>query len=284
MRTPIFVPGNRANMLEKALGFQTDWIVPDLEDSVPGSEKDTARELVAQFTPKLAAAGLSVMVRVNDLTTGRTAEDLRAVISPHVSAVSVGKVRSATDITAYDSMLTNAELAAGVPPGHTKIVPWLENAAAVQHAYIIATASPRIIAVAFGGEDYTASVGIPRTDHGEELLFPKSVVALAAHAAGVIPLDTPNVNFRDSDGLVRECEVARQLGFKGKFAIHPGQIAPISEVFAPSASEIEYAQLLLSEWERAVADGRGSFDLDGKMIDVPVIERARRTLRDAGLG
>lgn len=282
MRTPIFVPGNRSNMLEKSLGFQTDWVVCDLEDSVPESEKDAARELVPQFTPRLAEAGLSVMVRVNDLTTGRTEQDLHAVVSKSVGAISVGKARSTADITSYDEMLTEAEKSAGVEIGSTKIVPWIENAPAVQHAFSIATCTPRIVALAFGGEDYTASIGVPRTDVGDELRFPKSVVALAAHAAGVIPLDTPYVDFRNIEGLTAECVLARQMGYKGKFAIHPGQISGIGKVFSPSESEIAEALRLIEEWDRAVASGRGSFDLDGKMVDVPVIERARRTLRDAG--
>jgi citrate lyase subunit beta/citryl-CoA lyase len=283
LRTPIFVPGNRANMLEKALGFQTDWVVCDLEDSVPEPEKNTARELVPQFTPRLAASRLSVMVRVNDLTTGRIEEDLHAVVSESVSAISVGKVRSTSDIGAYEDLLASAERAAGVTVGTTGLVPWIENAPAVQNAFAIAMCSPRILALAFGGEDYTAAVGIPRTAAGDELRFPKSMVALAAHAAGVVPLDTPYVDFRNTEGLTAECIAARQMGYKGKFAIHPGQIAGIKQVFSPSESEVAEARRLIAEWDKAVANGRGSFDLDGKMVDAPVIERARGTLRDAGL-
>ena len=145
----------------------------------------------------------------------------------------------------------------------------------------IARASTRVVAITFGAEDYTRDVGIRRTASGEEVQFPRSLVALAAHAAGVTPLDTPYVNFRDSTGLESDIAEAARLGYKGKFAIHPAQLEPIRRLFGPQLDEIEYARRVMAAWDAASADGRGSLDLDGAMVDVPVVERARNTLAEA---
>ena len=281
IRNPIFVPGNRRSMLEKATGFATDAVVADLEDSVPMTEKAAARDLVADMVPALAKAGQRVMVRVNSLDTGLAEDDIAAVVHPDVFAVSVGKITSPADISDYSRLLDAAEKSAGLSVGQTRLVLWIETAAGVQHAYDIACASERIAAITFGAEDYTRDVGIRRTSSGEEVRIPRSLVALAAHGAGVTPLDTPYVNFRDSDGLESDIAEAAQLGFKGKFAIHPAQLGPIRRLFGPQPDEIEYARRVMAAWDAASAEGRGSLDLDGAMVDVPVVERARNTLAEA---
>ena len=281
VRNPIFVPGNRRSMLEKATGFATDAVVADLEDSVPMAEKPGARVLVADMIPALAKSGQRVIVRVNSLDTGLTADDIAAVVQPDVFAISVGKITSPGDIAEYSGLLDAAEAKAGLPAGQTLLIPWIETAAGVLHAYDIAQASDRVVAITFGAEDYTRDVGIRRTASGEEVQFPRSLVALAAHAAGVTPLDTPYVNFRDSTGLESDIAEAARLGYKGKFAIHPAQLEPIRRLFGPQPDEIEYARRVMAAWDAASADGRGSLDLDGAMVDVPVVERARNTLAEA---
>ena len=281
VRNPIFVPGNRRSMLEKATGFATDAVVADLEDSVPMAEKPAARVLVADMIPALAKSGQRVIVRVNSLDTGLTADDIAAVVRPDVHAISVGKITSPADISEYGRLLDGAEAITGLPAGQTLLIPWIETASGVLHAYDIAQASERVVAITFGAEDYTRDVGIRRTTSGEEVLFPRSLVALAAHAAGVTPLDTPYVNFRDSTGLESDIAEAARLGYKGKFAIHPAQLEPIRRLFGPQPDEIEYARRVMAAWDAASADGRGSLDLDGAMVDVPVVERARNTLAEA---
>ena len=281
VRNPIFVPGNRRSMLEKATGFATDAVVADLEDSVPMAEKAGARVLVADMIPALAKSGQRVIVRVNSLETGLTADDIAAVVRPDVFAISVGKITSPADISEYGRLLDGAEAITGLPAGQTLLIPWIETAAGVLHAYDIARVSERVVAITFGAEDYTRDVGIRRTASGEEVQFPRSLVALAAHAAGVTPLDTPYVNFRDSTGLESDIAEAARLGYKGKFAIHPAQLEPIRRLFGPQPDEIEYARRVMAAWDAASADGRGSLDLDGAMVDVPVVERARNTLAEA---
>lgn len=268
-------------MLEKATNFNVDFVVADLEDSVPPAEKTSARNMVAEMAPVLRGAGQHVMVRINALDTGLAEDDIEAVVSDSVEMISVGKINAVKDVQEYDRLLGNAEKRANLADGSLKLVLWLETAPAVQHAYEIASSSPRIAAVTFGAEDYTKDVGIQRTAGAEELRFPRAMIALAANAAGVIPLDTPYVNFRDTEGLENDIKTVVQLGFKGKFAIHPAQVEIITRGFGPSAEEIARAERVIAGWDEATAAGRGSFDLDGEMVDVPVVERARALLEEA---
>ena len=278
LRSLIFVPGNRRDMLEKARDFDADAIVADLEDSVPPAEKENARGVVRDMAPTLSGRGQKVLVRLNSLDTGLTHDELAALIGPHLYGISIGKVESTWDIKECDRIASALEKGAGLDPGHLKIVPWIENSRAVMRVYDIAIASPRVVGLAFGAEDYTDDMDIQRTDEGDEVYFPRATVALAARAAGVAALDSPFVRFRDQDGLKREIEVALKLGFKGKFAIHPAQLDTINTMFSPRPEDVEYARRVMEAWDQAEAEGRGSTSLDGRMIDVPVVKRARSLL------
>lgn len=278
IRSLIFVPGNRANMLERARSFNADIIMVDLEDSVPPAEKANAKDLATEWVPVLRAEGQRVMVRVNSLDTGLTRTELEAVVSQHLYGVSLGKVESVWNIKDVDRVLTALEPAAGIQPGSIKIIPWIESAKAVWGAREIAESSPRIVAIAFGAEDFTNDMGTERTDAGEEVSVPRAMVPVAAKAGDVASLDSPYVNFQDRDGLRRDAKRGRQMGFTGKFAIHPSQLDTINEVFSPSEEEIEYARRVMEAWEQAESGGRGSLALDGRMVDVPVVKRAQNLL------
>ena len=281
MRSPLFVPGNRPNMLEKALGLAPDVFVPDLEDSVPPDEKDNARNVTASFLPRLASVGPHVIPRVNSLETGLMEADLDAVVGPHIYGVSVGKVGSARDVGRIAAAIDECEAKAGLDAGTLKLVLWLETALAIVHAYEICAASPRTVAVAFGAEDFTNDMGIERTEAASEVLFPRSAVTVAARAAGVLAIDTPYFGLRDPEGLSRDALAARALGFRGKFAIHPEQIDAINRAFAPSAVEVEQARKVVEAFKAAEQAGRGATSLDGMVIDIPVVKRARQTLEMA---
>ncbi len=278
LRTLIFVPGNRANMLERALGFNADIIMVDLEDSVPPAEKVAARHLARQWVPTLRQAGKRVMVRANSLDTGLTRDELTAVISPDLYGVSVGKTESVWDLREINRIIAPLEASAGLQPGQIKLIPWIESARAVVNVNEMAAALPRIVAIAFGAEDYTNDMGIQRTDDGAEVYHPRATIAIAARAAGVAALDSPYVAFRNPEGLRQDAGVARQLGYTGKFAIHPAQIDPINELFSPLPEDVAYARRVMEAWNEAEAAGRGSLNLDGKMVDVPVVKRAQNLL------
>ena len=278
LRSLVFVPGNRANMLERALGFGADVVMVDLEDSVPPGEKAAACEMAAEWVPRLAAAGRRVMVRVNSLDTGLTSQELDTVVCPELAGISVGKGDTAWDLRQVDQLLGPLESRVGIPRGTIKLVPWIETAMAIVHVYEMARASQRIVGVAFGAEDYTNDMGVIRTDFGEECYYARSAVAVAARAARVAALDGPFVGFRDPDGLRTDAGTARQMGFTGKFAIHPAQIDIINETFSPHPDDVEYARTVVAAWEEAESAGRGSLSIDGRMVDVPVVKRAQNLL------
>lgn len=265
-------------MLDKALGFAPDAFVPDLEDSVPDAEKENARRITAAHLAKLGAAGTAVIPRVNALGTSWLEEDLAALVGPSIYGISVGKIRTVDDIASISEILAGLERKAGLEVGKVRLIPWIETALAVVHCYPICRASPRIVAVAFGAEDFTDDMGIGRTEDESEVAFARNSVCIAARAAGVDALDTPFFRFKDSRGLQANVQAAKQLGFKGKFAIHPAQVDVINTLFLPTEVEIEHAQRVVAAFEEAERAGRGSTSLDGKVIDVPVVKRARSML------
>lgn len=282
-------------MLEKAIGFEVEWLIPDLEDSVPSVEKIEARKIVAEHLPSLAGAGKRLVPRVNSISTGLTEADISAVVSADIVGISIGKVGSVEDIETIDSMLSAAEEKADIPDGNTMILPWIETAEAVINAYAICKSSQRIHWAAFGAEDFSADMAISRNvddpagegtkaSHEPGLAYPRSAVAVATRAAGVHALDTPFTKFTDSEGLRTEANLAKSVGYKGKLAIHPAQIEIIESVFRPSHEEIDRARRVLKIAAEAEALGRGTASMDGEMIDMPVILRARNIIRDAGQG
>ena len=278
LRSLLFVPGNQPHMLEKALGLAPDAYVPDMEDSVPAGEKANARSISASFLPRMAAAGPLVVPRVNPMDTGLLEDDLAATFGPHIYGVSVGKISSAEDVHLISSMMDGLEQKAGLEVGSVKLVLWIETAMAIVNAYQICAASPRTVGAAFGAEDFASDMSIERTEGESEVAYPRGVVAVAARAAGVMALDTPYFSFRDPEGLRRDALVAKSYGFRGKFAIHPSQIGIINEAFTPSPSEVSHARRVVAAFGEAGRSGRASTSLDGKVIDVPVVKRARSLL------
>ncbi len=277
-RSFIFVPGNRENMLERAKSFNADVIVVDLEDSVHPGGKEDARELAKKWVPTLHREGQRVVVRVNSLDTGLTRTELEALVSPELYGISLGKVESTWNMRDLDRMLSAIESSAGVEMGSIKVVAWAETASAMVDARDIAKSTPRVIALAFGAEDFTNDMGIERSDTGEEVQVPRSLVPIAAKAAGVASLDSPFVLFQDPDALRADAMRARQMGYTGKHAIHPAQLDIINEVFSPAAEEVAYARRIIEAWDEAQVNGRGSLALDGRMVDVPVVKRAQNLL------
>jgi citrate lyase subunit beta/citryl-CoA lyase len=278
LRSLLFVPGNQARMLDKAMQSRPDAFVPDLEDSVPIDEKANAREIVASRLPQFAEVGPLVIPRVNSLDTGHCEDDLAAIVGPHIDGVSVGKIYTTKEVETISGILEPLEKKAGIPVGHVKLVLWIETAMAIVHCYEICAASPRIIGAAFGAEDLTNDMGIERNEDDLEVAVARHLLCLAARAADVLALDTPFFAFRDPEGLQQNALASKKIGFKGKFAIHPAQIDLINTTFSPSLADIDHARRVVAAFEEAERMGRGSTSLDGKVVDVPVVKRARALL------
>jgi len=281
LRTILSVPGNRENMLEKSMHMNADAIVVDLEDSVPREEKAHARAVVKEWIPKLAGNGHKIYVRINPLESRLTKDDLDAVIIPGIHGVSQPKPSTAQDILKVAEILTRLEKERGIAEGQVKILPWIETAKGVINAHEIASASPRVIGVIFGANDLVMETGIIRSEEGYELLYPRTKIVLAAKAAGISAIDTPYNDFKDEAGLIRETTLARRLGFSGKFVIHPNQIDTVNRIFRPTEEEIAYAKKVIDAFEEARSKGFASAALDGKMIDIPIAQRALKILLEA---
>ncbi len=281
LRSLLFVPGNRARFLEKAQALSADALVPDLESGVPEPEKERARDMVRRALPGLAASGQRVFVRVNPVDSPYFLDDLNAILSKDLAGITLPKIESGDDIRRLDETITNLEHGKQLPFGHVRIIPFIESALGVIRAFEIATASTRVVAVAFGAEDFTADMGVSRSAEGTEVLYARNLVAIAARAAHKLAVDAPFVDINDAAGLERDTRLALQLGFKGKFVIHPSQVEVVHRIFSPSPEEIRQAQQVVKAFERAEGAGEGTLAVGGKMIDTAIALRAQKLLRTA---
>jgi citrate lyase subunit beta/citryl-CoA lyase len=282
LRSLLFVPGHRARFYEKLAEFRPDAVIVDLEDAVPPGEKPLARSMVRERLGTPVLSGLQVFVRVNAVETPYFADDVRGVVAAGLDGIFLPKASTADQLHEANMLLAQTELRVGLPMGTIRIVPIVESVRGALKARELATASPRVMALAFGAEDFSLDLGVERSREGIETLYPRAQVALAAHDGGRFAIDTPWTAIDDPDGLLRETREGRQLGYVAKQAIHPSQIPLIHQVFTPTADEVSWARRVIDAYDEAIAGGTGAINLDGKLIDVPMVARARRVLERAG--
>lgn len=277
-RTMLYVPGNNPGMIKDAGIYPADCIMFDLEDSVSVMEKDAARFLVCEALNTLDYGTKEVLVRVNSLDTDLGMQDLEAVVRTGKAAIRLPKTETEQDVVVCDQAIGRIEREAGMEVGITKMMAAVESAKGVLNAQKIATASKRLIGMAIGAEDYVSDLKTSRSPEGIELLFGRSMVLLAARAAGIDAIDTVYSDVNNEEGLRQETALIKQLGFDGKSVINPRQIGPVHEVFTPSKKEIEKSISIMEAIEEANRRGSGVIALNGKMIDKPVVMRAQRIL------
>jgi citrate lyase subunit beta/citryl-CoA lyase len=280
-RSVLFVPGNRQRMLRRAVTSGTDAIVIDLEDAVAAPEKRDARTLARHELPAMAATGAPVFVRVNNVRSGLARTDLMAIVRPGLAGVVHPKTDAPQDVRDLDVLIREAEMSNKVPVGEVKIIPLIETPSAVLRCEAIAGASDRIIALSAGGEDYTAALGVARDAGGAALAYLRQVIVTVAAARGLAAIDTPWGDFKDEKSLVAEARLAAAMGFNGKYVIHPDQVDPVNRIFAPTRAAIAEARRVVAAGAAAAKRGRGSVAVKGRMVDAPVVERARRLIAHA---
>lgn len=288
MRSLLFVPGDSPKKLDKGMVSGADALVLDLEDSVAADRKAQARSITAAFLR--ATIGSTprprLIVRVNALDTGLTDEDLDAVVVAWPDGILLPKAEGGASVSHLDAKLTAREAVHGLADGHVAILALAtETATALFQAGTYGGASARLSALTWGAEDLSAALGAERNrgDDGRftpPFMLARTLCLAGAAAAGVTPLDTVYVDFRNDAGLRRECEEARRDGFTGKFAIHPAQVAAINEVFTPGAEAIAQAQSIVAAF--AAAPGVGVVGIGGQMYDRPHLARAERLLARVG--
>jgi citrate lyase subunit beta/citryl-CoA lyase len=276
-RTMLFVPGNRQRMLQKAPASGADAVVIDLEDAVPASEKVAARRLSREaLRTHAATGGPDLFVRVNNVWSRATRADLVAVVRPGLRGIVHPKTERPQDLRDLDVLLREAEVKNGVRPGDTSVIPLIETPGAIIDLSRITRAIDRVIALSLGGEDYATSLGVVRSD--EALAFARGTLVTVAAAYGIAAIDTPYPAIDDERGLLREAKLAAATGFAGKYVIHPDHVAAVNKAFSPTKEDIAWAERVVAAAKRAERTRRGAVSLDGKMIDTPIVERARRLL------
>ena len=281
VRSMLFTPGDRIDMIEKAVRSGTDAVIVDLEDAVSVDKKPQARDNLVD----LPESPVPYYVRTNGPETEQFWDDVLAAGAAPIVGVIIPKAESANVVSQVDGALTVLERANGREPGAIGIIPLVESAVGVRETFDMCVVSDRVESVLFGGGeqgDLVADLGVEWTPEGTGLMQARSQVLLAARAAGIpYPMEAVYMDFRNLDGLRVESEIARTLGYVGKVAIHPAQVPVINEVFTPPQDVVAYQRKVLAAFEEAEAEGKASIAVDGKMVDYAVARVARTTIARA---
>ena len=283
-RSMLFVPGSNAAMISNTFIYKPDAIMFDLEDAVALKEKDSARILVAHALQHPLYQEIETVVRVNPLDSEFGLADLNAVVRAGVDVVRMPKTETAQDVIDMDREITEIEKVCGREVGSTKMLAAIESPLGITQANQIATASNRLIGIALGAEDYVRNLKTERSSEGIELLFARCSILQAARAAGIQAFDTVYSNANNEEGFLAEAALIKQLGFDGKSLINPRQIELLHNLFAPTQKDVDQARRIIDAAEEAERNGLGVVSLNGKMIDAPIIDRAKLVLERAKSG
>jgi citrate lyase subunit beta/citryl-CoA lyase len=281
MRSLLFAPANRADLIAKLARPGADAVAVDLEDGTPVAEKEAARAIAVAAIAELAKQqGVpQIFVRANTPDSPWFDGDLEAMVAAAIRGLEgfvIPKLESAPQLVSIERKLTTLERAAGMPP-HTLIL-GLETGAGVEYATEILRASSRACAAYFGAEDYAADIGARRTRGSAEVAYARARVALSCRLAGVAAIDQAVVEVRDDERYTEDATVGRDLGYDGKLCVHPAQVALAHAAFSPSEEEVDRSRRLLAAYEQSLAEGRATTEFEGQMIDSPLVLRAQRTL------
>jgi len=282
-RSLLFVPATARRFVDGAARRGADAIILDLEDSVAASEKERARTLVPEAAESVSRGGADVVVRINR-PLRLAVRDIEAAVGPRVLALALPKTDSPEHVQLLAEIVDEVEAERGMAPGTTRFIAMVETAAAFFRIAEIARAHPRLCALNLGAEDFATSAGI--LPEAEALSMPKQMAVFAARAADIMPLGFIGTvaEFHDLDGFRQTIRRSRRLGFIGASVIHPSQIPILNEEFRASSEEVDHARRVVAAYDRALAEGVGAVTVDGKMIDVPVVERAQLLIeRDAAI-
>ena len=283
MRTFLFVPGHLDKMLEKSESVESDCIAFCLEDAVPFSKKEEAREKVKSVIDSGKFDDKSLFVRINSMETGLTLLDVNAVVSHKLKGFVYPMANTADDIKNFAAQLSLIESQHDIEVGTFSIVVLVETPQAVINAYDLAISSDRVIALLFGCEDYMAAMESRYSENEMSLFVPRSQVAIAAKAAGIEAIDTPYVSMSDLKGLERFANIGRDLGMTGMLVMSPNQLEVIKNCYTPSDEEIRTANEIVHGEKLALSEGRGIVVVNGNFVSPPTIKQAKKLLERAAL-
>ncbi len=277
-RSMLFIPGNAPGLLINGNYLGADALIFDLEDAVAPEEKDAARILVRNTLKYMDFQGCETIVRINALDTEYWKADLEEVLKHKPDLIILPKAGTEEEIRTADYFISELESKFGHMPGSVGIMALIETAKGLENAYAIAGASQRVMALFLGAEDLTADLRCQRTREGREIEYARSRLVSAARAAGIDAYDTPFTDVADDEGIRSDALSAKALGFSGKAAISPRHVSVINDVFSPSPDEVNYAYEVMEVITQAQMQGKGAVALRGKMIDAPIVARARQVI------
>jgi citrate lyase beta subunit len=288
-RALLFCPGTERAKIEKAAQAVADGIILDLEDAAALAKKAEARATTTTALAQLDFGSKERCVRINPVGSNLEHDDLAALLdcANPPDCVMLPKTEDAESVRWLSDRLATIERRAGRPLGAIRVLALVETALGVVRLRDIAFADHRIDALVFGAEDLCGDIGATRSEAGKEVTYAKTALVVHAAAARLQAIDTPFVKLNDESGLLSDTRESLALGYTGRLAIHPKQVAPILAVFTPTTEEIAAAQRLITEHQRHQSEGRGVFELDGRMVDMPMVRAAERVLhraRNAGVG
>ena len=275
-RSLIFVPGNNSRFLEKAKSLQADIVCFDLEDSVPDSEKSTARQLIKSALKSRSSYVSSIFVRTNSPISGKIPDDLKEIVQKGIDGIVIPKVNNVSEMKKIEKVLSQLEKTRKLKP--IQIIPSIESAEGVVNAYNIASYSKRVSAVVFGVFDLLNDLGIEYSKDPEGGKYSRAKIPVDASAAGVASIDAIWQDLKDVKGLERDCKIGKSLGYTGKSIIHPDQIGVAHKIFYPSKTEISWAEKVCRIYTESVKKGKGATTVEGKMIDEVHYKQARALL------
>jgi citrate lyase subunit beta / citryl-CoA lyase len=279
IRSMLSVPGLNPRFIAKAATVPADAILLDLEDSIASACKADARSAVAAALPHFPKHGRLLFVRPNELASELLEADLDACVGPWLDGIHLPKTHDADVVQRVDHYLTFLERSRGMPVGSIRMIAWIESTQGIANVEAICRASSRLIGASMGAEDYVTSLGVMRTRSGVEIEFARARMANAAVAAGLVPIDCPQPDYRDLEHFERDIRHARGLGYRGKYCIHPAQVEIANRVFSPEADEVRWAERVVAAYRDAERAGQGAVGLDGSMIDRPIYVRAVEMLQ-----
>lgn len=278
MRSLMFVPAHNQKLLDSSLRREADVLLLDIEDSVPPVEKQTARNNILEFVKRPEAQGKVIFPRVNDRESGELLKDLYQLTVDGIAGFMYPKSTKEEDVYFVGKLLETIEYEKGIPVGTFKLIPLIETAGAIVNIKEICTACTRVVAVAFGCEDYVTDLGGKHDPEGQSIFYARNAIVNAARFAGVAPIDTVHIKVHDLEDLERNLILSKNLGFEGMLVLNPKELPLVNQYFSPSEEEIAWAEEMVQLTAEAKAEGKGVAVKDNKFIGPPMLKMAEKIL------
>lgn len=278
MRSLMFVPAHNQKLLDSSLRRDADVLLLDIEDSVPPVDKQTARNNILEFVKRPEAQGKVIFPRVNDRESGELLKDLYQLTVEGITGFMYPKSTKEEDVYFVGKLLETIEYEKGIPVGTFKLIPLIETAGAIVNIREICTACTRVVAVAFGCEDYVTDLGGKHDAEGQSIFFARNAIVNAARAAGILPIDTVHIKVHDLEDLERNLILSKNLGFEGMLVLNPKELPLVNQYYSPSEEEVAWAKEMVQLTAEAKAEGKGVAVKDNKFIGPPMLKMAEKIL------